>query len=277
MKLTAGQTVVLTGASGGLGTYMTHAFADYRVNLALVAHPGAELENLRRSVEKHGCQVMHYAMDLRDAEVRRELVQRVHKDLGSIDILVNNAGIEFTCFYHQLTEQEIRDVIEVNLAAPLMLTRFVLPEMLERKQGHIVNISSLAGKSGPALQEPYAATKAALIAFTSSVRSSYRGSGVSASVVTPGFVEAGIYSRLKAKAGPAPALLGTSRPERVAKAVVQAIQQDRPEIVVNSLPVRPLFAFAALFSSAGERLIDRIGANDYFRRAAKSQKQVRSG
>jgi short-subunit dehydrogenase len=144
--------------------------------------------------------------------------------------------------------------------------------MLERKRGHIVNISSLAGKAAPAFQEPYAATKAGLIAFTASLRATYRGSGVSASVIVPGFVEAGIYTRLKAKSGcPAPALIGTSPPEAIPRAVIRAIEKDLPEVVVNPIPVRPLFALAALLPSLGEWLFSQIDANEFFRKVVEAQ------
>ena len=137
-----------------------------------------------------------------------------------------------------------------------------------------MNISSLAGKSGPAFQEPYAATKAGLIAFTSSLRATYRRLGVSASVIVPGFVEAGIYAKLKAKSGcSAPALLGTSPPERIPAAVLRAIKNDLPEIIVNPLPVRPLLAFTALFPSLGEWAADKTGGNDFFRRVVQSQRR----
>jgi short-subunit dehydrogenase len=147
----------------------------------------------------------------------------------------------------------------------------VLPEMLSRKRGHIVNISSLAGKSGPAFQEPYAATKAALIGFTSSLRGTYRGSGVSASAVVPGFVEAGIYAQLKERSGMAAPALLVSRPEKVAQAVIKVIENDLPEIIINPLPVRPLLAFIALFPKVGEWLSDKTGANDFFRKVVEKQ------
>ena len=149
--------------------------------------------------------------------------------------------------------------------------------MLSRNRGHIVNISSLAGKSAPAFQEPYAATKAGLIGFTSSLRATYRGSGVSASVVVPGFVEAGIYAQLKKRSGlAAPALLVTSPPEKVAQAVVKVIEKDLPEIIINPLPVRPLLAFIALFPKAGEWLSDKTGGNDFFRKVVDKQKLGKS-
>lgn len=276
MRVAAKQTVLLTGASGGLGTFMAYAFAERHVRLALVAHVGVDLKNLQAKVESMGSSAVAYNVDLRESQRRKELVAQVTRDLGPVDVLVNNAGVEFTSFYHELEEREIRDVLNVNLEAPMMLAWAVLPGMLSRKSGHIVNISSLAGKSGPAYQEPYAATKAALIAFTLSLRATYKRSGVSASAITPGFVEAGIYSRLKEKVGrPAPALLGSSPPERIAAGVIRAIESDLPELIINPLPVRPLFALAALFPQLGERIIHMLGANEFFRRAVDVQKRAR--
>ncbi|HUZ07070.1 MAG TPA: SDR family oxidoreductase [Candidatus Paceibacterota bacterium] len=274
MKIQPGDTVLLTGAPGGLGAFMAHAFADCKVKLALVAHPGADLHILQKSVEGRGAEAVTIISDLRIAERRKQLVQDVRKRFGKIDILVNNAGVEFTGAYHDLSEENIYDTLKVNLEAPMILSRLVLPEMLERKRGHIVNISSLAGKSGPAFQEPYSATKAGLIAFTSSLRATYRRSGVSASVIVPGFVEAGIYSKLKSSSGlSAPPLLGTSPPKAVSRAVIRAIEKDIPEIIINPLPVRPLLAFAALFPVLGEKVINQIGTNDFFRRVVEARKR----
>ncbi len=273
MNLIPGQTVLLTGASGGLGTYITHALAERGLNLALVAHPGVELEKLRQQTEARGVRARAYQSDLRDAAQRRELVKRVEEDLGPVDVLVNNAGVEHTAAYHELSEAEIEDVLKVNLEAPMMLTRLLLPGMLARGKGHIVNMASLAGKSGPAFQEPYAATKAGLIAFTSSLRATYRGSGVSASVIVPGFVEAGIYASLKAQSGcTAPPLLGTSRPETVARALIRAIERDIPEMIINPMPVRPLLAFTVFWPRAGAWLADKLGANDFFRRVVQAKR-----
>ncbi len=273
MRILAGQTVLLTGASGGLGGYMTRALAERKVKLALVAYPGVDLEELRASVAAGGVEVLALAIDLRVPDQRRELVQRVRQQLGPIDVLVNNAGVEFTSPYHDLSEEQINEVLGVNLEAPMVLSRLVLPEMLQRRQGHIVNISSLAGKSGLAYQEPYSATKAALVNFTASLRATYRGSGVSASVIVPGFVEAGIYARLKSRSGcAAPALLAACSPERVAQAVLRAIEQDVPEIIVSRYPVRPLLALSALSPRLGDWLVTRMGAHAFFRRVVEKER-----
>jgi short-subunit dehydrogenase len=138
---------------------------------------------------------------------------------------------------------------------------------------NIVNMSSLAGKAGPAYQEPYAATKAGLIEFTMSLRETYFRSGVSASVICPGFVEAGIYARLKEKSGcSAPALLGTSRPETVGKAIERAIQKDIPQIIINPYPVRPIFALTQISPRLGSWLARSLGANEFFKRVYETQK-----
>jgi short-subunit dehydrogenase len=272
MKISSGQIVILTGASGGLGNYIAQALAQKGTHLMLVAYPGAGLEDLKRSVEKLGVRAVALVADVRDPAQRRDIVDRTIKEFGRVDILINNAGIEFTCPYHELPEQSVLDVLNVNLTAPMILTHMVLPDMLKRKSGFILNISSLAGKCGPAYQEPYAASKAGLINFTTAFRATYKYSGVSASVICPGFVEAGIYARLKDSTGcAAPLLLGTIKPERVVRAVIRAIEKNRPEIIISKWPFRQILAFIAFFPSGGEWLIRATGAHDFFGRIVAAQ------
>jgi short-subunit dehydrogenase len=275
MKIKPGDVILLTGASGGLGVHFVKAFARLGARMVLAAYPGNDLQELRSEIEKGGCESIDMVCDLRVPEERAKLVELALSKFGRVDVLVNNAGVEFTSYYHELTEAQIADVLAVNLEAPMMLARSVLPSMLAQRRGHIINIASLAGKSGPAFQEPYAATKAALIAFSLSLRSTYRTQGVSASAIVPGFVEAGIYARLKAKTHvSAPALLGVSQPIAVVHAVTRAIESDCPEIIVNPTPVKPILAFTALFPRAGEWLTNKIGANNFFRKAVELDKKA---
>ena len=273
MKLHPKQTVLLTGASGGLGMYIARAFAPFGLNQALVAFPGKDLPPLKEELEKNGINAFYLVADLRIRDERRRVVDEVKKKYGPIDILINNAGVEFTAPYHALSEDDIHSVIEVNLEAPMQLARMVIPDMLERRSGHIVNMSSLAGKSGPAYQEPYAATKSGLIAFTMSLRESYFRSGVSASAICPGFVEAGMYARHKRISGcSAPALLGTSPPEKIGKAVIRAIQKDIPQVIINPYPVRPLLLLSELSPRLGASVVRAIGASEFFKRVSEAQK-----
>jgi short-subunit dehydrogenase len=272
MTTLTGKNVVLTGASGGLGVYIAEALASSGANLFLVAYPGDGLARLSQNLRKHKVRTSYAALNLLLPADRKAVVEQAAEALGSIDVLVNNAGVEINAPFHELSESDISDVLTVNLEAPMMLTRALLPQMVERKQGHIVNVSSLAGKSGPAFQESYAASKAGLTAFTYSLRGTYAGTGVSASVISPGFVEAGIYTRLKEKTGcPAPFLLGACSPERVAKAVIRAVQRDVPEIVVSRYPVWPILALSVMSPSLGTWLTARLGVHEFFRKAVQSQ------
>jgi len=272
MTINGETNVLVTGASGGLGLPIARELAKRGANLGLVAFPGVELPPLKKELETSGIRAFYLVADLRQPNERARVVETVARELGEVDILINNAGVEFTRPYHRLSEEEIASVLGVNLEAPMALTRLLLPSMLERRRGHIVNMSSLAGKSGPAYQEPYAATKAGLVAFTTSLRATYRGTGVSASVICPGFVEAGIYARSKEESGcAAPAILGTSPPEAVARAVVRSILRDLPQVIVNRWPVRPLFALTELFPAFGAWLTRLTGAHSYFQRVYEAQ------
>lgn len=270
MNNLAGRTAILTGASGGLGSHLVRALAAERINLLLVAYPGVELPNVQAVAAQQTVRAEVLVADLRMPAERSRVIETALNLFGNVDLLVNNAGVEYSWPYHELSASQIAEVLAVNLEAPMLLSWQLLPHFLERRQGHVVNISSLAGKAGPGFQEPYAASKAGLVAFTQSLRASYRGTGVSASVVTPGFIEAGIYTRLKETTGrAAPALLGACSPERVCRAVIRAIRQDRPELIVNRYPVQPILALSALSPRFGEWFNRVIGVTDFFRSAAE--------
>src|SRR5436309_12002963 len=96
MKIVAGQTAVLTGASGGLGTYIAHALADAGFNLALIAYPGLRLETLREAVETKGIKAMALSADLREFSQYASIIDKVSSRFGTIDLLINNAGVETT-------------------------------------------------------------------------------------------------------------------------------------------------------------------------------------
>ncbi|MCH8346090.1 MAG: SDR family NAD(P)-dependent oxidoreductase [Chloroflexi bacterium] len=276
MKNLRGRTAILTGASKGIGVHVARALAKQGINLVLAARSVNALEEVRKAVERQGVRAIAVPTDVGDRSALKSLVERAVSEFGSIDILVNNAGIELILAYHKLRPEEIEEMVRVNLLAPMHLTWLVLPGMLERRQGHIVNMSSLAGKAGPAYNEPYGATKAGLIGFTQSLRGTYRRSGVSASVVCPGFVEEGMYAKTKEEFGvTVPRLLGVSKPEAVASGVIRAIKKDLPEVIVNPGPIRPLLTMAAISPSLGEWMIERIGAVAVFRKVAKLRESQR--
>ncbi len=272
MDSLAGRTAVLTGATGGIGPHIARALSREGMNLVLAARSTAALEAVAEGVRVQGGRAVAVPTDVKDLEALESLVDRTHREFGAVDVLVNNAAIDRTSPYEKQPCEFIQAAVQVNLLGPLLLTRLVLPGMLDRGRGHIVNISSLAGKAGPPHGECYAATKAALITFTESLRLEYRGTGVSASVICPGFVEAGLYERArKLGAPPAPMILGTSSPESVARAVVDAIKRDTPETILGRRFTRLLVTLGEVSPPLAERIMERYGMSDWYRAVARRQ------
>jgi short-subunit dehydrogenase len=162
-------------------------------------------------------------------------VARAEAIVGPIDLPINNAGLEPSGAYTAFTDAELLEVAEINLLAPMLLTRHALPGMLARRRGHIVMISSLAGRAGNAFNVPYATTKAGLVSCAQSLRAELEGTPVSASVVCPGFIaNDGMYADIQREFGVnAPVALRAVDPERVADAVMQAVTDDRPDILIT--------------------------------------------
>ena len=273
MKDLRGCNAILTGASRGLGTLMAEALAAEGVNLAIAVRSIDGLEKVRADIAGHGVKVVCVPTDVADHTQLDTLVSTADAALGPIDILVNNAGIEATHPFDDYPPEEIVGLIEVNLTAPLLLSRRVLPGMLRRERGHIVNVASLAGKGGFPYQAPYAASKAALVMFTHTLRAELVDSPVGCSVVCPGFVaEAGMYADMQRSSGvSASRLLGVSKPEKVAEAVVKAIRTDAAELIVNPSPMRPILAMAQLFPDTAPRVMRAFGVTALARRIVSAQ------
>jgi short-subunit dehydrogenase len=257
MKVLAERVAIVTGASRGLGHYCARSLAAEGMKLVLAARSREELESTAAGLRDTGASAVAVPTDVTDRNDLRALVARATDEFGAIDVLVNNAGSVTVYPYDQLDVDDIERVIDLNLTSAMVLTRLCLPGMLERRRGHIVNMSSVAGLFGAPFDEVYAATKAGLIGFTQSLRAEFRARGVSASAICPGYVEgAGIYQEgLQFHERPASRLSGTTTPHAVAKAVVSAIKHDRPHVNVNSSPVRPLAAISPGFA---EWLLERI-------------------
>jgi len=215
------------------------------------------------------------ACDVADGDSRRSLVSAATAEFGRIDILVNNAGIEVTAHFEDQDDEELDRIIRVNLIAPMQLTRLVLPGMLERKRGHIVNIASLAGKVPVPYSSPYAASKAGLIAFTEGLRAELQGTGVSASAICPGFVaDAGMYADWERQTGTkASFLAGTVKPERVARDVVKAIRKNRPEMLQFWLPARPTAVLAELAPGTFEKIYPIFGVKNTYQKIADRRRE----
>ena len=226
-----GSNVLLTGGSRGIGPYIARGLLARGASVTLSARSLEDLQATRTQLGEERVAVA--AGDVAVEADRTRVVGDAEAAFGPIDILVNNAGVELVLPFTEMTEDEITHVIRVNLDAPIQLTRLVLPGMLERRRGHIVNMSSLSGKAAPPYHTIYAATKAGILGFTLSLRAEIRRSGVSTSAICPGFVEgAGMYEEQRAHQT-VPRRSGTVTTVRaVVRAVVRAIERDVPDIIV---------------------------------------------
>jgi short-subunit dehydrogenase len=167
---------------------------------------------------------------------------------------------------------ELTAMVDVNLTAPMLLTHRVVPGMLERGRGHVVFMSSLAGKSGPAYNEPYAATKAGLIGLNQSLRAEYLRAPIGFSVICPGFTAGeGMYQRMVEEGVSSNRMLGETTTEKVADKVVAAVHGDLPEVIESGSPIRPMLAVSQLAPRLAERLVERFGGTEIFRRAAQAR------
>jgi len=272
MKL-QGATAIVTGGSRGLGPYIARGLAREGANIALAARDAERLETVRAEIEALGVRAVAVPTDVNDRDERANLVAAAERELGPVDVLVNNAGVEPTSAFADLDEEQITTTVETNLTSCLLLMRAVLPGMIERGRGQVVNIASMAGKVPVPYDSIYSATKFALVGASHAVRSELRGTGAGVSVICPGFVDdAGMYADMVEQTHiAAPAVAGTSRPEQVAAAVVRAVKDDVAEVIVTPLSGRPLAAAAAVAPNVGRLMMRLTGVERTFKQVADAR------
>ena len=254
------RTVLLTGASRGLGALLARRLVDAGARVALVARSAGPLESLAEALSARGGRAVAIPADLSDPGAVDGLLGRVEAAVGPVDVLVNNAGVEPFTAFERGSAEGIRMAVEVNVTAAMVLTRAVVPGMLDRGRGHLVFISSTSGLFGVPHMATYAATKAALRVFSHSLRIELRDRGVSSTAILPGFVEGtGMFEDQRGDRGLTPPwLVGSTGAERVASATLDAIRRDRAEVIVNSRPLRPLAIVAAAAPGVGGRVLNAV-------------------
>lgn len=254
----SGRTALLTGATGGLGRAIARALAERGASLALSARGLEALEALAAELPGDGHRVL--PADLAE----HGAAERLAADAESVDVLVANAGLPGTGLLTDFTPEEVRRALRVNLEAPMLLARALIPVMTERGSGHLVFIASLAGKAANPRSSVYNATKFGLRGFALGLRCDLAPQGVGVSLVSPGFVrEAGMFADSGAKPPPG---LGTTTPGRVAAAVVKAIERDKVELAVAPLTQR----FASHFSLASPAISVRAQSGSTGQKAARA-------
>jgi short-subunit dehydrogenase len=254
----SGRKALLTGATGGLGRAIAEALAGKGASLVLSSRKAEELEQMAASLPGDG----HRAAPVDLAE--GGAAERLAAEAGEIDVLVANAGLPGTGTLEGFSAEEVARALRVNLEAPMLLARALAPPMRERGAGHLVFVASLAGKAASPRSSVYNATKFGLRGFALALRADLAGSGVGASIVSPGFIrEAGMFADSGAKTPPG---MGTASPQQVAAGVIKAIERNKVEVAVAPLRLRAL----AHLGLASPALADRMIAGGAAKKAAES-------
>jgi NAD(P)-dependent dehydrogenase (short-subunit alcohol dehydrogenase family) len=183
------RTVLVTGASRGIGRSIALRFAEEGARLALVARTEAELLQTASLVEKAGARTVAVPADIRDPVGAAASVEQAEAELGAIDVLVNNAGVFLWRPFLNLTPDEWDLVIATNLTGAANFCRAVIPGMMKRRRGRIVNVSSIHGMRGEANLAAHSAAKFGLIGLTQSLAREFREFNIAVNAVCPGTVE----------------------------------------------------------------------------------------
>ena len=184
------KTVLITGASRGIGREIAKKFAKEGCNLVLnYVSDNTDVEKIKSEFNEYGIDVLVLKADVSVFSDCENLVKEAIEKFGKIDILVNNAGITKDTLIAMMKEDAFDKVIDVNLKGTFNVTKNVVPYMMKKRSGRIVNISSVVGVSGNAGQCNYAASKAGIIGFTKSLAKELASRNILANAVAPGFID----------------------------------------------------------------------------------------
>jgi short-subunit dehydrogenase len=256
----AGACALVTGATGGLGAAIARSLHAAGAALVLTGRQTTVLHELAEELDARA-----EVTDLAD----RSALDRLVSEAGQVDVLVANAALPADSTLDQYTVEQIDRALDVNLRAPIVLAHALLPRMVEHGSGHLVFVSSIAGKAAPPGSSLYSATKFGLRGFAASLRQDLHGTGVGVSTIFPGFIrDAGMFPADEVKLPPG---TGTSTSTEVGAAVRRAIERDRAEITVAPLPLRAAVSVGSLAPTLAARVQRRLGAAEIARRVADAE------
>jgi NADP-dependent 3-hydroxy acid dehydrogenase YdfG len=225
------QVAVVTGAGRGIGRAIAVELGRMGAKVVLAARSREQLEDTGRAI---GATASVVPVDVRRQEDLQRLFETTAGAIGPVDILVNAAGIGIFGPVVDFKDEDFDALIETNLKGIFFACRLVLPSMIERKRGHIVNIASIAGKVGSANRAVYCASKFGVVGFTESLAEELRQYGIRASVICPGSTD----TRFSGGGAPSKAREKMLRPEDVAHAVRMIVTQE-PNSFISEIIMRP--------------------------------------
>lgn len=188
MQTIKGKNALITGAGRGIGRATAIAFAKEGINIGLIGKTRTNLEKTAAELTNYGVKIVIAEADVTDHNAVAQAVETIQSELGSIDILVNNAGVAKFGGFLELSPEEWKNIIDVNLMGVYNVTHAVLPGMIERKAGDIINVSSTAGQKGAPVTSAYSASKFAVLGLTESLMLEVRKHNIRVSALTPSTV-----------------------------------------------------------------------------------------
>jgi len=217
-----GRVVLITGAGRGIGRALAHAFAAAGAKVALLGKTKKNLLEVQKELKDSGAATVVLAADVSDEGAVSRAVAAAEQQLGPVDVLVNNAGIFALAPVEKMDTVAFDRMLAVNLRGPFLMSRAVLPGMKSRERGHIVNISSTAGRRGFAGGGAYCASKFGLAGLTEAMRYEARASNVRVTCVYPSTVNTDLVKKSGMDLAPERAI----QPEDVANAIVALVAMD---------------------------------------------------
>jgi 3-oxoacyl-[acyl-carrier protein] reductase len=224
MEKIKGKTALITGGSRGIGRAIALALAKEGVNIAVTGRTEADLKKVLQEIKKFDVKACYALANVGSLEEVTVAVDRIRGELGDIDILINNAGISSFGGFLELTPARWEEIIQVNLLGTYYVTRAVLPDMIARKTGDIINISSSAGQRGAPVTSAYSASKFGLLGLTESLMLEVRKHNIRVSALMPSTVATDMAMDLKLTDGDPEKVL---QPEDLAELVVAQLKLNR--------------------------------------------------
>lgn len=269
MKFFEKKIILLTGAATGIGRLMALMMSEEGPVLALADINKKKLDDTAAACRAKGATVRTYPCDISKKKELEALAKKVMKDLGRVDILINNAGIVKGKFVHEYEYDDILNTMVVNFVGSAYLTRLLLPEMMKRNEGCIVNVASAMGLTGVPRMGEYVASKHAIVGFTDTLRmelKKYGYKGIRTLCVCPSGIDTGMFPGYKA-----PLMSPLLKPEDVARRTLTSIRKGRTYLklpfIVKLIPAMKLFP--ARVQDVMARMTGLLGSMDHFEEKKK--------
>jgi len=237
MKQLKGKKALITGAASGIGRAIALTLAEAGVNVYLLDIDSEKLQAVAEMCKARGVDAVAERCDLLHSEQISAAIQNMLSRWDGVDLLINNAGIGYYGRTERMTADQWDRLLAINLAAPIQITRELLPSMLARDEAHILNVCSILGLVAGKRMTAYQTSKFALVGFSKALRAEYVRRGLGVTALCPGFVRTSLFqsaeigpSRL---AVPSPPRWMLTTPEKVARRALYAIRRNRAIVTVT--------------------------------------------